>query len=228
MTGSADTLVLWEALAGASPVLAGAALLHAGGEAPSLAAACDLPLAAAAAMALRQLRQRCGDHLDTLAACPSCGARLEVLLPLRQLDEHASALPAASTVGGRTVRSPTTRDVAAALTTDDPDASLRASCVQLDDGVTEHERAALLAVAEDLCGAAALSVRVDCPDCGGSSSVDVDPVALLADQVAMDAAQLLRDVAGLAAAYGWREADILRLSPARRAAYLSMARGRRR
>jgi hypothetical protein len=33
------------------------------------------------------------------------------------------------------------------------------------------------------------------------------------------------EVDALARAYGWREADILALSPARRAAYLELARG---
>ncbi|KUG57429.1 hypothetical protein AVL62_13475 [Serinicoccus chungangensis] len=226
-TSTATTLALWEALAGASPVLAGAALLHARGDAPSLAAACDLPLAAAAAAAVGQLRQRCGDHLDTVAACPSCSARLEVALPLRDLDEHTRAWPATRTVGTRTVRSPTTRDLAAALTTDDPASTLRASCAALDDAATEQERQAVLTAAEDLCGAADLSVRVTCPECGHTPRVDVDPVALLTDQLATESAAVLQDVAELAAAYGWREAEILDLSPARRAAYLSLARGRR-
>jgi hypothetical protein len=34
----------------------------------------------------------------------------------------------------------------------------------------------------------------------------------------------LRDVHGLAAAYGWREEDVLRLSPTRRQIYLELAR----
>ncbi len=41
-------------------------------------------------------------------------------------------------------------------------------------------------------------MRLDCPDCGGDVTAEVDPVALLADRVADEVRDLLGDVAELA------------------------------
>jgi hypothetical protein len=46
--------------------------------------------------------------------------------------------------------------------------------------------------------------------------------AFLWEEIAAQARRLLREVHTLARAYGWREADILVMSAARRQAYLEM------
>jgi hypothetical protein len=61
-----------------------------------------------------------------------------------------------------------------------------------------------------------------CPDCGHPWQAPLDIVSYLWAEIHEWATRLLRDIHTLASAYGWREADILALSPWRRQAYLEM------
>ena len=237
-----ETLALWEALASTSPVARGAAVLVALGAADGLADAVRMPVATAARAALGELRERAGPQVQTVLTCPDCGAVLDVPLLLDELLElfdgtdPTDVVPAAAgggavTVDGVVVRGPTTEDLLVAIASPQPSTALRDRCVTwpagmaaaiLDPAVQERVSAAV----EELGGASALAVRLDCPDCGGEVAAEVDAVALLADRVADEVRDLLADVAELAMAFGWSEADVLRLSDARRRAYLDLARSR--
>jgi len=70
---------------------------------------------------------------------------------------------------------------------------------------------------------AAIALDLACPECGAAIDALHDPALHLAQSVAAHARRLLAEVAVLARAYGWREADILAMSPLRRAAYLDLA-----
>ena len=127
------------------------------------------------------------------------------------------------------MRGPTTEDLLVALASARPSATLRQRCVTWPAGVDPfdlppevHERVG--AVAEELTGASALVVRLDCPECDGDVAAEVDPVALLADRVSDEVRDLLGDVAELATAFGWSESEVLALSEVRRRAYLDLAR----
>ena len=61
-----------------------------------------------------------------------------------------------------------------------------------------------------------------CPACGGQWQAIFDIAAFFWAELAAEAKRLLREVDALARAYGWREADILTLSPRRRQAYLEL------
>ncbi len=74
--------------------------------------------------------------------------------------------------------------------------------------------AALEAEAPEL----ACRVQADCPECGHTNQVDIDPYGILAH----DPDRTLQDVHRLAWHYHWAEADILALPLARRARYLSL------
>lgn len=63
---------------------------------------------------------------------------------------------------------------------------------------------------------------LDCPACHHLWQDQLDITHLLWLEVAARARRLLMEVHLLARAYAWREADILNLTPARRAAYLQM------
>ena len=67
-------------------------------------------------------------------------------------------------------------------------------------------------------------MRTQCPDCGASTTADVDVTGLLTDRVADQAQRVFLDVADLASAYGWSEPQILALPEPRRRAYLELAR----
>ena len=62
-----------------------------------------------------------------------------------------------------------------------------------------------------------------CPACEHQWSVQFDIVRYLWSELHAWAQRLLVDVHQLARAYGWREADILALSPARRSLYVEMS-----
>jgi hypothetical protein len=66
-----------------------------------------------------------------------------------------------------------------------------------------------------------IQVAVSCPICNHIWRAALDIVSFLWSEIDNLAARLLRDVHTLASAYGWREKDILALSPGRRQFYLA-------
>ena len=227
-----ETLALWEALASTTPVARGAAVLVALGAAEGLADAVRMPLASAARAALGELWERAGPEVQTVVTCPDCRAVLDVIIAPGELlaaTPDPSDDDATVAVEGVVVRGPTTEDLLVALASARPSATLRQRCVTWPAGVDPfdlppevHERVG--AVAEELTGASALVVRLDCPECDGEVAAEVDPVALLADRVSDEVRDLLGDVAELATAFGWSESEVLALSEVRRRAYLDLAR----
>lgn len=69
---------------------------------------------------------------------------------------------------------------------------------------------------------ASLSFALACPECAARWSAPLDLGELVWQKVQAAAEHLLLDIDALARAYGWTEADVLRLSPERRAAYVQM------
>ena len=68
-----------------------------------------------------------------------------------------------------------------------------------------------------------LHIRLACPACGHRWQALFDIVSFLWAEINHWAERTLRAVHVLAGAYGWREADILAMSPTRRQMYLEMA-----
>ena len=66
-------------------------------------------------------------------------------------------------------------------------------------------------------------MELACPACGHEWEATIDVPSYLWEEVVASARRLAREVAELAAAYGWREADVLRLTPWRRRLYLALA-----
>jgi hypothetical protein len=67
----------------------------------------------------------------------------------------------------------------------------------------------------------ALQVDAVCPDCGGINATDIDLESLLLAEFAQRQRRLLEDIAALARAFHWTEAQILALPAWRRAFYLA-------
>ncbi|MET7969401.1 hypothetical protein [Micromonospora sp. NPDC005305] len=222
-------LAVWEAAATAPPAARGPVLLHAAGLLPDLDAALDLPVGTVAALAARLSVDSFGDPVDAVLTC-GCGEVLDVALPL----DPVAGLPTgdAGAVAGGTlrVRAPTARDLLAAGRSGDPLGTLLARCVRDAGGrpvapgdLTAEQRRAVDAAAEELAGAAAVVLRTRCPGCGDPVVAALDVAELLWERVAGRAPAVLAEVATLAAAYGWAEADILALPAGRRRAYLALA-----
>jgi hypothetical protein len=68
-----------------------------------------------------------------------------------------------------------------------------------------------------------LQFALVCPSCAHEWSAPFDITTALWKELHAWAQRTLRDVHALARAYGWREADILALSPTRRQIYLEMS-----
>ncbi len=66
-------------------------------------------------------------------------------------------------------------------------------------------------------------VNFDCPDCHYNWAETFDVASFFWTEIDAWARRTLREVHALATAYGWREGDILALSPGRRQIYLTMA-----
>jgi hypothetical protein len=82
---------------------------------------------------------------------------------------------------------------------------------------------ALQAQLEETDPFAALELQIHCPHCGNVTESDFDIADFLWREVEAEAMRLLRDVHVLARQYGWREADIIAMSPLRRQMYVEMA-----
>ncbi|NHB84438.1 hypothetical protein G7085_06995 [Tessaracoccus sp. HDW20] len=137
-----------------------------------------------------------------------------------------------SVVDGHTavLRPLTSADALAALDAVDPAAELVARCLLC---LTGPDGARLDAVPDALVGplaaalagsdpAALIEVGLSCAECGHGWGEPLDVGGFLWREVDAWARRTLREVHALAGAYGWREADILALTPARRAAYLQL------
>lgn len=194
---------------------------------------------------LLQLREAVfGPTFNALASCNSCGEQVELEFPARDVlvesgggEDGPEAFDA--TVGGHelSLRLPTGEDLAVAADAGSLLAArqtlirrcvLRAVCDDEVVGISELSDD-LIAEAASLLGAAdpQADVRIDltCPACGRNWQEEFGILSFFWGEIHGWAARILREVHELARAYGWREADILALSPWRRQAYLEMLSG---
>jgi hypothetical protein len=198
----------------------------------------------------RLLLELLGDNftaaIDGVMDCAACAEQMEVTIACAELlaaGEMAEPEPLARDGWRIDWRLPDSRDLAAAaVAADDAEAEriLLERCVISVTGPSGHGRRpgrdgaadvpdgvrAELAAAMDRCDPLAdIQLQVTCPACGRRQAVGL-PVADFAwSEVARQAAEVLRDVAELASAYGWTEDEVLVLTPARRRAYLALAHG---
>ena len=77
----------------------------------------------------------------------------------------------------------------------------------------------------DLDPQADVRLALTCPGCGRGWDAPFDVVSYFWGEIHSWALRVLQDIHDLASTYGWREADILALSPLRRKAYLELVRG---
>jgi len=224
---AATVLESWEAAARVPAALRGVAVLAA--VHPAGDAVLDLPLAEVAVLATERLAEMSRDEVDGVLECADCGLLLDVHVRLSDLFADPGATEPSRDTDFR-IRPPTPLDLAVAAGQSDTRGVLLRRCVTQADGTAVDPaalRPAELADIDDalesLAGPALPVLRAACPSCGGMAAGSVDVADLLWQHVAVEAGVVLRDVARLAAAFGWREPDVLTLSPLRRAAYLALA-----
>ena len=182
-----------------------------------------------------------GPELAGIAHCPACQTLIETAWSASELRASLAA-PACEPVLELLVqdcrisyRLPTTDDLLALGEGSDPSA---VRSLLLERCVLSTSCEGQLAPAAALPGAAldaleAAMAQADpmadiecalaCPACEHQWSVQFDIVRYLWSELHAWAQRLLVDVHQLARAYGWGEADILALSPARRSLYVEMS-----
>jgi hypothetical protein len=226
----AEVLAIWEAAAERTPLSRALVLATAAGA--DQARVADVCIGRRDAY-LVELREACfGTVYECVVDCPGCGVELEL--------ELSSADVRAGQAGGRdgvcrvdgvdiTFRAVTTRDLWAVAGSADPRRQLIADCVTEVCGGA-HEPASWPHSTLDALSAAmaahdpqaAVSIDLDCAVCRHHWAAPFDIAGYVWAELAAAAGRIMLDVHGLASAYGWSEADVLAMSPARRRQYLEL------
>jgi len=114
------------------------------------------------------------------------------------------------------------RDQFAAQDDDAPDSAMPAdgaSAEDIPDEVVGALEASIAATATSVDPLAEIELKLDCPECTFSWQAPFDIVSFLWSELDVWAKEMLREIHILASNYGWREADIVSLSPQRRQHY---------
>ena len=189
-----------------------------------------------------------GPHLAAVASCPRCGERLE--LSFRASDVRVEAEPepaemARVEVAGYELRcrAPNSLDLIAIAGHRDRAAARRQLLERCLSEIT-RERAPVTPVTpvtvdqlpDEVIDAAVeriaqadpqadVRIALSCPQCGHQWQVLFDIGPFFWSEIHVWAQRILRETHTLASAYGWREMDILMMSPWRRQFYLNCISG---
>jgi hypothetical protein len=193
---------------------------------------------------LLALRERLfGDELASIAHCPACATLVETRWRASALRASVAAAPAAP---GQTLeivaqqhhiryRLPNSADILAIGDCSDAAAAQRTLLQRCVLAASAHGAAvapaalpaeAVAALEASMAAAdpmADIDCALQCPACGHGWSLGFDIARFLWSELHGWAQRLLVDVHTLARAYGWREADILAMSPGRRSLYVEMS-----
>jgi hypothetical protein len=238
-----ELLAVWERSLVALPFERALAILSVASPESSPAALARLSIGRRDASLLQLREWAFGSELAILATCPSCRQALELTMPVAALrvsidsgGEPTGTLESTLMWQDYTVRyrSLNTEDIAGCAGLE-PAASRRkllaccvaeARCQGRSVSVEELPEDVEYKIVEQL---AAIDPQADtrldltCPECHQHWTEGFDIVSFFWAEIDAWARRVLREVNVLARAYGWRESDILALSPVRREIYLSMA-----
>jgi hypothetical protein len=184
-----------------------------------------------------------GTRLSATSTCGRCGQVAQMEFDLSDILLAPSDEPAETEfsigVGGYdcTFRLPRGADLD--VIADSPDAAaasrlLLARCLKnaTRDGqavpieeIDDHVRAAIGAEMAKADPQADIRLSLVCPNCSHGWSAPFDPMGYLWVELEAWAMRTFHEVHSLARKYGWRESDILAMSPARRQIYLEMSDG---
>jgi hypothetical protein len=233
-----ELLALYERWEGASPARRALALLAAASDRPPDELA-EWTAGRRDAELLRLRERLFGARVVSTAVCPACGERAELdfLVSDVRAQDAAAEEPLSLEVEGFTVtaRLPTGGDLAATAETGGVAEARRALLERCVLRAVERGEAraaedlppsVVQALGEGLAAAdpqAEVRLALVCPGCGYEWEALFDIASFLWTEIAAWGERTLREVHVLAQAYGWREGDVLALTPWRRRRYLEMA-----
>jgi hypothetical protein len=233
----------WERGQGEGPTLRALALLAAADPETSWEELCALPLGERDRRLLALREGTLGRRIESVARCPGCGEPLDVTLDTRELRGGGSAGEGEIPAEGELCRDsaltlrfrlPNSLDLLAAercAGVEEARRLLAERCVVEAsrggkpaslDALDDEDVAALAAALAAADPGAELLLELRCPACEHGWRELLDVAAFLWAEIEAQARRLLREVHVLARAYGWREGDVLALSPRRRRLYLEM------
>jgi hypothetical protein len=238
---AAALLELWERGSTEPSLLAPVVLLSAASGEPQAELA-RLPVGERDLRLLELYRSLRGRRVEGVSQCPSCHEPVETAFDVDALlsalrERPSQPLTCSSGAWRATWRLPSTADLLAVAAAGPPGAMRDAL---LRRCLTETWRGRKRVAAEDappelLDAAEAAMQRADpagdvrlaltCPECAHEWEVALDAATFVRAEVSARARQVANEVHLLASAYGWREGDILAMSPARRQLYISQAYG---
>jgi hypothetical protein len=180
-----------------------------------------------------------GTSLNCISSCARCGERLEITFRTSDIRQQAGTLHEDSythEVDGFlvTFRLPDSSDLEAIVSLADASRGravlitrclLHATLDAVDVSVSSLPETVVSAVIDriaDLDPQADVKLALTCPSCDEQSAAVFDIVSFLGKEIDAWADKIVREVHELASAYGWREADILAMTPARRQVYLKL------
>jgi hypothetical protein len=238
---AAELLEVWETGLSQAPTERALALLAACQPQVSWEALAALSIGLRDAELLKLREALWGPRMTGQAACPSCHEKLELSLDTQEiLATSPATLPGEMTLRmsefTMTFRLPTSLDLL-----DLPGQGDQERCRTLIlkrclltaehggapvgvDGLPPDVVAGIAKCMSDTDPLADLQLDLTCPTCEHRWRVVFDIVSFLWTEIEAWASRILSEVHTLAQAYGWRERDILALSPTRRQFYLEMVR----
>jgi hypothetical protein len=234
-------LSLWERALPAQPIQRTAAILQMFDRDCAASDIAALTLGERHRALLRVRRLLFGSQFVAAIVCPACGEKLTAQFSAEDLASHVhTSKPTITWMCDDTeltLRAPTLGDLLHAADAQDVDMAWQrvvrrciATAVRHHEPVdidslpvTMLEEAG--AQLEHIDPDARHTLHVDCAACGEATDHTLELGVFLWQEIQTQALRLLRDVAQLARGYGWRESDILAMTPLRRAAYLEMLPG---
>jgi len=236
----AELLTVWEENWRRPPLWQGLALLAAACPEESVETLMQEPLGRFNARLWTFRLGYFGSLLTAVTDCSRCGEKVEVTLDITALCNGFEPQDAASRqesiswqeiigdTGAVRFRLPVLGDlIAAGEATSFEEASkkLIQSCVETSNVLSDELLAAISAKIEEADPLALLELHGLCPQCGQTWAGFLDAASSVWSELQTWAERTLQEVHLLARAYGWREHEILALSPTRRQAYLRMIYG---
>lgn len=231
-------MAAWDAAGSLPAVSRPLALLAASCPEHSVEQLARLPVGERDALLLSQRECTFGGEVVSLADCPRCSLAVELQFQIADVRVPPAPVPDVitfQTKGYRLrVRLPNGTDLEAAAQVEDEAgavAELLRRCVlsARRDGqplaaeeLPEHVVEAIEVQLAEADPQADIELALSCPECEHQWLAGFDIGALFWIEVEAWARRALDDVHRLATAYGWREPDVLALSPRRRQHYLDM------
>jgi len=246
---AADLVSAWERTLGRPPVDQALVLLSLTSPDCSSDSLAELSVGERDARLLTLREQLFGPQLSSVTVCPRCRQRLELAFDVADIRQPLPAQtlgPSAELtldMDGYRVqfRLPNSADLSSVDEVADPDAArehLLGRCIQSvvrpqarDDRADEADGLrlplplveAIVARMSEADPQSDTRLALSCPDCHHQWAAVFDIGSYLVRELHDWVVHVLREVHALARAYGWREADILAMTAARRQAYLELA-----